>query len=82
MHGQKKEDIFPENCPIGVDKRMPILYNASMTNNNTKENEMLRVRNNWTDVVCNWAILIMVIIPLMSVAMIGFLAFIVWTLGV
>ena len=49
---------------------------------NTKGFEMLRERNNWTDVVCNWAILIMVIIPLMSVAMIGFLAFIVWTLGV
>ena len=49
---------------------------------NTKGFEMLRERNNWTDVVCNWAILIMVIIPLMSVAMIGFLAFIVWILGV
>ena len=49
---------------------------------NTKGFEMLRERNNWTDVVCNWAILIMVIIPLMSVAMIGFLAFIVWILCV
>ena len=49
---------------------------------NTKGFEMLRERNNWTDVVCNWAILIMVIIPLMSVAMIGFLAFIVLILGV
>lgn len=49
---------------------------------NTKGFEMLRERNNWTDVVCNWVVLIMVIIPLMSVAMIGFLAFIVWILGV
>jgi len=52
-----------------------------MTNTNTKGFEMLRVRNNWTDVVYNWVMLIMVICPLMSLSMIGFLAFIVWILG-
>ena len=49
---------------------------------NTKGFEMLRERNNWTDVVCNWVVLIMVICPLMSLSMIGFLAFIVLILGV
>ena len=49
---------------------------------NTKGFEMQRERNNWTDVVCNWVVLIMVICPLMSLSMIGFLAFIVLILGV
>ena len=49
---------------------------------NTKGFEMLRERNNWTDIVCNWVVLIMVICPLMSLSMIGFLAFIVLILGV
>ena len=61
---------------------MPIIYNRDMRNTNTKGFEMLRELNNWTDVVYNWAILIMVICPLGGLAMVGFWAFIFWILGV
>ena len=44
--------------------------------------EMLRERNNWTDVVYNWAILIGIIIPLGAFAMLGYFAFMFWILGV
>jgi ABC-type multidrug transport system permease subunit len=38
-------DIFPKNCPIGLDKLTIICYNTIMTNNNNnsrKENKMLK----------------------------------------
>ena len=44
--GQKKEDIFPENCPIGLDKMGSIVYNTIMKRNNNiieKENKMLHL---------------------------------------
>ena len=43
MHGQKKEDIFPENCPTGLDKTNVLWYNDIMKNNTTERNEMNKI---------------------------------------
>ena len=42
LYGQKKEDIFPNNALIGLDKLVNLVYNTSMKNKNTltKENKM------------------------------------------
>ena len=42
LYGQKKEDIFPENCSIGLDKTVNIVYNTDMRN---KENKMMTEKN-------------------------------------
>ncbi len=43
---------------------------------------MLRKKETWVDVACNWVMLLSVVMPLAVFGLIGILSFIFWILGV